>query len=591
MVNATLTAIIAGLVIVMAGAVFFFVPNTINYAPVDKESINFEICPPYCGGTVSADEVVLSEIFGDELSIIPTDVVLSETDQNAFEQFLDETKPLGQTATPTFTLETSASLVDPAGNLVSKSSFLNIPLTPASLTDTQGNVLVGSAQIAFFGKTTENVEINADGTAEFWLDDKLIATKKVFFKSDGLKRTSTPMFLDDSITSGIINKPPTTFTFKFTDESFEDLSTHTYRVILKDFSVETISQDSRKKYNWSGENLAYQLVMNADKSQITITDQSGQSVSVFKDDNKMIVCDVITHVLDYNEDGSVKKHQTTNKPPVINVIRKDDNKLIATIDIMKTQSTSNIVYNVDERDGVVTCAIFPELQRSTDYIFRMEGKDYEYTTPRIQQNILLSCSPLSTQKYLTNNQNLASVYVGDKCESTFAKSWDFIYNTQTNQKLKINSIRLKVCGQDTSTLATRLAGDSRHSYYVSSQSPTFTAPEVTVFNGSTEIGKAGGKSYCTYLDNLPHDKTLTFQVSANSNTGGTSNLINGVYTSDPQGTVPAQSFSVQTPPQNTFIEYYLYISANHNGWGNVNPNELYDKGWTVKGNSNFGYGQ
>ena len=46
-------------------------------------------------------------------------------DIGTYEKFLDEEKPLGQTATPTFTLETSTTLKDQNGNDVKKSSFLN----------------------------------------------------------------------------------------------------------------------------------------------------------------------------------------------------------------------------------------------------------------------------------------------------------------------------------------------------------------------------------------------------------------------------------------------------------------------------------
>ena len=348
-------------------------------------------------------------VLGD-LSIVETSIELPKSDQNDYDKYRDETNPpIVGTATPTFTLETAAILLSATGDIVSKSSFLNIPLTPAILIDDRGNLLVGSSQIKFYGRTTEDAQLNVDGTVEFWLDDKLIATKKIFTKPDGMPRKTTELFLDDSIKSTVINIVPKTFTFKFTDEPFEDLSTHTYRVIVKDFSVETISQEVRKKYNWSGENLAYQLLINVDKSQITIQDEQNNAITVFKDDGRFIVCDIIG---------------TTVKTPIIEVIRKTDNKVIATIDARKTSSTSNIIYEVNEQKN---CAMFTELQRSTEYIFRMDGKDYEYQAPRIQQNVIVTCIPLYTRGQDTS-LNYYDIYVGDRCESSFAKDWDFIYN-------------------------------------------------------------------------------------------------------------------------------------------------------------------
>ena len=511
-------------------------------------------------------------VLGD-LSIVETSIELPKSDQNDYDKYRDETNPpIVGTATPTFTLETAAILLSATGDIVSKSSFLNIPLTPAILIDDRGNLLVGSSQIKFFGRTTEDAQLNVDGTVEFWLDDKLIATKKIFTKPDGTPRKIIELFLDDSIKNTIINQVPKTFTFKFTDEPFEDLTTHTYRVIVKDFSVETISQEVRKKYNWSGEYLAYQLLINVDQSKITIQDEKNNAITVFKDDNKFIVCDLIA-----SGNNPIQYVETKNKPPVIDVIRKNDNVKIATIDINKAQSTPNLVYDID---STKTCAIFSELQRSTQYIFRMEGKDYEFQTPRIQQNILLTCSPIAEKREsITGYYNFDLTYVGDKCESSFAKSWDFIYNDQTNQKRKINSITLKVCGQETSVLATRLASTGFHQYLVSSQSPTFASPEVSVFDGSIMLGKIGGKPYCTYIDNLPHDKLLTFKIHQNSDTGSTT-----------KGIISEKLISINTPSQNVFTEYYLVVNSIHNGWGNANPTELYDRGWTVGYGSNFGYG-
>src|SRR3990167_4469092 len=219
------------------------------------------------------DEIFIESFTTQEpLSIIYTDVIFGESDQTEFEKYLDEEKPLQQTATPTFTLETSASILSPTGEIVSKSSFLNVPLVPAILVDDKENVLAGSSQIRFFGKTTEEVEVSVEGTAEFWLDDKRIATKKIFVKPDGTKRKTTELFLADQIQNTITSQVPKDFTFKFTDEQFDDRSSHTYNVIITEISVQTIDNE-RKNYNWSGEYLAYSLNIAVDKSLMTITDE------------------------------------------------------------------------------------------------------------------------------------------------------------------------------------------------------------------------------------------------------------------------------------------------------------------------------
>src|SRR3990167_7232521 len=170
-------------------------------------------------------DIIIETPNNDELqtnSIVTTEVIFTESDQNEFEQYIDEQKqttapvptttstpnPIIEaidsiTGTPTFTLEISSALLNPLGQTIPKNNFLDIPLfnQMLSLIDEQGNVLVGSAQTGFFGKTTENVEINAEGTVEFWLDNDLIATKKIFYKPNGIKAKTFEMFIDDSITS------------------------------------------------------------------------------------------------------------------------------------------------------------------------------------------------------------------------------------------------------------------------------------------------------------------------------------------------------------------------------------------------------
>ena len=510
MAKSILTAIMAGIIIIVAGALFFFIPNTIYYTPVDKSSVQFEICPPYCGGTVSADEVILSEILGAELSIVRTDVVFSESDQNAFEKFRDEENPpIIGTTTPTFTLEISASLLAPTGEIVSKNSYLNIPVVSnlLSLTDKQGNVLAGSAQIGFSGKTTEDVEINAEGTVEYWLDDRLIATKKIFFTPNGIRGKSFEMFMGDSVTSTIIYQPEKRFTFKFTDEQFEDSSTHTFRVIVKNFDVETITDDKRKKYNWAGEFLAYQVQMTVDKSKISIVDEAGNNISVFKDDNKLILCDVKTHGF-----------ETKNKPPVITIVRKDDNQKLGTIDINKIQSTQNIIY---EEDGQKSCAVLPDLQRNTDYLLLVEGKNYEIHTPTVQQNYLIYCSALAVDTNTRSDLSEMFAYAGDKCTSTFLNGWDFIFDARSNNIIKLDSIWLKVCGADKKQIYTTNFDGLYGRVTVSSVANERDSPVVEVYDGIIKIGETGGKTYCTFLKDLPQSKKLLIKIPEITDVGTT----------------------------------------------------------------------
>ena len=156
---------------------------------VPMESDNSEtITTVYESDIVSSDDINMDQAIIDqaiqEYSIIETNRVFTESDQSLVEQFLDESGL--PSSSEKFGIEVQTVLFDSDQVQYPESSILEIPQDPLSVVDDQGRVLdLGSIQTSFLGITTDSQrgseqQFNLDGTVEFYLDDELIATKKLY---------------------------------------------------------------------------------------------------------------------------------------------------------------------------------------------------------------------------------------------------------------------------------------------------------------------------------------------------------------------------------------------------------------------------
>lgn len=284
--------IVSVLVIVIIG--FLVIPVESD----DSESIT----TIYESDFVKSDDINMDQVIIDqaiqEYSIIETNRVFTESDQSLVEQFLDESGL--PSSSEKFGIEVQTVLFDSDQVQYPESSILGIPQDPLSVVDEQGRVLdLGTIQTSFLGITTDSQrgseqQFNLDGTVKFYLDDDLVATKKLYSSESGDSNTHNISLLD-SIPPKSFDRP-TTFTFTLSDEGrdWKDKSNHVYRVVITEINAELKSDNDIKTYTWNGEEIVYELKVTVDGSKRVILNESGKAISVFKNDSTIQICGTST---------------------------------------------------------------------------------------------------------------------------------------------------------------------------------------------------------------------------------------------------------------------------------------------------------
>ena len=267
----------------------------------DEIVTTFDNSVPNVDNTVlSATDIELDQIIVDqaiqEYSIIENARVFTESDQSLVDQFLDESGL--PSSSEKFGIEVQTVLFDSAQNQYPESSILDIP--ELSVTDEFGRVLdLGSIQTSFLGITTDSnrgseTQFNLQGTVNFYLDDDLVAEKKLFASESG-SAESYELFIVDPFSSTSIPTTfdrPKAFTFTLSDEGrdWEDQSFHTYRVVVTDIDAEIISNKDRKYFSWNGQEVVYELKVKVNENKKVVIDGFNQAIEVFKNDSTIQLC-------------------------------------------------------------------------------------------------------------------------------------------------------------------------------------------------------------------------------------------------------------------------------------------------------------
>ena len=234
------------------------------------------------------DEIGLID---SELSIIDTERVFTESDQSLVEQFLDESGL--PSSSEKLGIEVQTVLFDSDQKQYPTSNIVGIP--ELSVTDEQGRVLdLGTIQTSFLAISAKTEQqFNLEGTVKFYLDDDLIATKKIY-GSDNNKQNHELSILD-SLPPTSFDRPKA-FTFTLSDEGrdWEDKSEHTYRVVLTEVNANLDSNKDFKQFSWNGENIVYELKVKVDEQKKVVLDNANNAVSIFKDDSTIQICGMST---------------------------------------------------------------------------------------------------------------------------------------------------------------------------------------------------------------------------------------------------------------------------------------------------------
>ena len=364
------------------------------------------------------DEIGLID---SELSIIDTERVFTESDQSLVEQFLDESGL--PSSSEKFGIEVQTVLFDSDQVQYPESSILEIPQDPLSVIDDQGRVLdLGSIQTSFLGITTDSQrgseqQFNLDGTVKFYLDDELIATKKLYLSESGDSNTHQ-LSIIDSLPPTSFDRPKA-FTFTLSDEGrdWKDESVHNYRVVITEINAKLISNNDSKTYTWNGEKIAYELKVTVDGTKKVILDEANNAINIFKDDSTIQICGMST----LQEIPYKGWQQTKTDSPIVTV------KIPMTRNIQSTPVPFIVISDFEPQDpkkpsfgsnhwfgNLSTLSSCTEkidgIPRNTNIIIELDyadntrDKKYELKTPLSQKNYYVY-DKLGFSKYMVEGDN------------------------------------------------------------------------------------------------------------------------------------------------------------------------------------------
>ena len=354
------------------------------------------------------DEIGLID---SELSIIETERVFTESDQSLVEQFLDEqglpssSEKLG--------IEVQTALFDSNQKQYDYSNIVGIP--QLAVTDDLGRVLdLGTIQTSFLAVTADNERtLNLYGTVEFYLDDDLITTKKIYTSESNNDSKTYQLSVIDSVPPKSFDRP-TTFTFTLSDEGrdWENNSEHTYRVVLKEVNAEINSDNDFKKFSFNGENIVYELKVKVDEQKKIVLDENNDAISIFKSDSTLQVCG--NSIIDKQGFGNDFRFKSigrytapiqTSNPPIVTVT--DPSKTIEYAKIQFSPESTvegNKSGNARHWYGISETSSCSEkiqgIPRGTEVLFNFDTNSIKVKTPLSQKNYHLTALYGSSQDQL-----------------------------------------------------------------------------------------------------------------------------------------------------------------------------------------------
>ena len=396
----------------------------IIFNPFPEKTINTEQSNP-------DDQVNLDDVAGINIflaSVVNTDEIFTESDNDAITNFLDE---VGLDGTEKFGVLTNIAIISPDGTEIdNKSNILGIAQSGTlSIVDEDGKPRdLDTIQTTFLA-VTKNTEssINVAGTVEFYLDDTLIKTKRVWASTTN--SNNADLSVVDNLTEldnyrfnapSFSEQEKKNFTFTLSDEGkgWIDKSEHTYRVIFTDVHAFADSENDTKEFHWTGQHIAYQLTLKVDESRHTILDNANKPIAIYKSDSTLQYTGELRTVATISPSIS---YYGANQPRV--AILDSDNKIIY-------DSIQDSRYGADGRiqgwDSVLgkpnsDTLIFDGLSRDSDYTIRVfdhtlgsPSTDYQYHTKLSQENLGIGCTmdqvPNQTQAWQIRTHG---------CHSTF----------------------------------------------------------------------------------------------------------------------------------------------------------------------------
>ncbi len=203
------------------------------------------------------------------------------------------------------------------------------------------------------------------------------------------------LFLQSQFNSDIKTANPPSFsqqekknqTFTLSDEgrNWVDQSEHTYRVVITQVHAKLESDSVVKEFNWSGQNIAYELKVKVNGAKKVILGADNKSLEIFKSDTTLNISGAEIHFA-VSSPFLGNEGDFSAIPPLVKITDIDGNLIL---DAHHSGSYTGI-------------------PRGTDIILTINGVDYPYTTSNSQENLNLSASLVQSGKICKENSGSGS---------------------------------------------------------------------------------------------------------------------------------------------------------------------------------------
>ena len=367
-------------------------------------------------------------------SVVDTNTVFTESDQNAIEQFLDDS---GVGFTEKFGIQTSVALLDSDSNIVDTPSSI-LGISQLSVTDDKGNLLdLGAIQTTMKGiSQSKETSVNIWGNVNFFLDDTLVDTKKIW--ASGQNVNTLDLSLVDSLTFDNTNtnsqfssdiksanapsfsqqeKRNHTFTLSDEGRNWTDDSKHTYRVVITEVHAKLDSDKDVKEFNWSGQYIAYELTVTvvSSKKVVLQNDAGGnpKAVEIFKSDNTIQLCG---QNIFQNPSHPINPFDSTATPPRVVVKDTSGNVLADVSHTVKAGWGAGHLQNTSYSNCSGKISGIP---RGVELVFTVNGIDHTLTTPDHQVNYMLDARLASAGQYCQTESTSYNARTG--CATSYAE--------------------------------------------------------------------------------------------------------------------------------------------------------------------------
>lgn len=270
-------------------------PNVINDVS-DNQTVTY---------LESAEDIINDVKTISHVSIVETDIDFTESNDSLLTQFLDSRDIDSPLSSEKFAIVTDVALFDSNNQKSSTTNIFGInelPNTMAVLDESGKPLDFGGYVQVTFDSITQSLpkSVTSWGTVKFFLDDKLLDTKKIWSSYQNTQKQSMSVLSNLSLQSNPSNlsnlalkefpvspsfseREKKNFTYNFSDDNLTD-GLHIFRVVFYDINAVVDASN----FDWVGEDIVYELKFNVDNNMITKISEigNGEKSTTYKSDNR-----------------------------------------------------------------------------------------------------------------------------------------------------------------------------------------------------------------------------------------------------------------------------------------------------------------